>query len=100
MPGKGRCAMSDPAVKKRLARAKTSAQGHYFNLKYTIIKADDPVFCFIALRRAEIRFVRVVLDHITDRDVKLVQGYEPPVICTREIFCQKETKFEIREVRE
>ncbi|MBE3109344.1 MAG: hypothetical protein IMZ46_02350 [Acidobacteria bacterium] len=92
--------MSDPAIKKRLARAKTSAQGHYFNLKYTIIKTDDPVFCFIAMRRSEIRFVRVVIDRITDHDVKLVQGYEPPVVCTQEIFCQKETKFEIREVRE
>jgi len=91
--------MSDPAVKQKLRRATLKAKGYFTDLSYGIIESDSAVFSFIATRRREARYVRVVLNHITDHDIKLVQSYELPDACVREIFCQKETRFEIREVR-
>lgn len=92
--------MSDSAAKRRQARAKQKAIEHFRDLGYKIVKADNAAFSFVAVRRREARFVRVVLDRITEHDIKLAQGYESPDACVREIFCQKETRFEIREVRE
>jgi hypothetical protein len=91
--------MTDSAIKKRQARAKIKAIEHY-SKTYRIIVSDDRPFTFIATRLTDIRFVRVVVDCITPDDIKSVQGYESPTACAREIFCQKETGFEIREVRE
>jgi len=92
--------MSDSAIKKRQARAKRKAIEHFRDLGYKIIESDNSAFCFIATRRAEVRFVRVAVDRITERDVKLTQGYELPGGCSCEIFCQKDARFEIREIRE
>lgn len=92
--------MTDSAIKKRQTRAKRRAIEHFRDLGYKIIESDNSAFCFIATCRAEVRFVRVVIDRITEHDIKLTQGYELPGGCSCEIFCQKETRFEIQEVRE
>lgn len=92
--------MSDPSVKQRLRRAILKAKVYFTDLSYGIIESDNAVFSFIATRRREARYVRVVLDRISDHDIKLVRSYELPDACVREIFCLKGTRFEIREVRE
>lgn len=92
--------MTDSAIKKRQGRAKQKAIQHFRDLGYKIVTSDNSAFCFIATRRTEARFIRVVVDRITEHDIKLAQEYELPTACAREIFCQKETQFEIREVRE
>ena len=92
--------MSDEAIKKRRARAKARAIAHYRGMNYSIVMSDDRPFAFIAVRLTDIRFVCVVVDRITSDDLKSVQGRESPAGCVPEIFCQKETRFEIREVRE
>lgn len=91
--------MSDDPIKKRMARAKEKARAHYHDLRYKVFKIDDPVYHFIAIRQTENRLVRVVIDGITPRDVHLVTIDDSPLSCSREVFCQKATKFEIREVR-
>ncbi len=92
--------MTDAAAKKKQGRAKRKAAERYRDLGYDVSLLNDPAFSFIASRRREVRWVRVVVDRIMPDDVKLVQGRELPDACAREIFCQKETRFEIREVRE
>jgi hypothetical protein len=92
--------VSEPAVKKKQARAKRKAIERFRDVGYDITLLNDSVYSFIASRRRESRYVRVVVDRITPDDIKLVQGRELPDGCAREIFCQKETRFEIREVRE
>ena len=92
--------MSDDPIKRRMARAKRKAIERFRDVGYDITLLNDPVYSFIASRRRESRYVRVVVDRIAPDDIKLVQGRELPDGCAREIFCQKETRFEIREVRE
>jgi len=92
--------MPDDPRKKQRYRAKQKAIVYYRGMTYKIIMSDDGPFAFIAIRLTDIRFVRVVVDRITPDDIKSVQGYESPTACAREIFCQKETRCEIREVRE
>ena len=92
--------MSDEAIKKRLARAKSQAIDHFLRTGYQIIRSDNGIFCFIASRRRELRCIRVVVDKITDQDVRLAREFPAPDSCSREIFCQKAGAFEIMEVEE
>jgi hypothetical protein len=96
IPGK----MSETTIKKRLARAKRQAIRHFEASGYRIVESDNKTFCFIASRRREARFIRVVVDKITDADLEMARGFEVPDTCAREIFCQKNDRFEIREIRE
>ena len=90
--------MSELAVKKRLARAKVKAVVYFRKINYAIIDSDNKTFCFIASRRREMRLVRVVVDRITDEDVHAARSVDVPDGCTREIFCQKRSGHEIREI--
>jgi len=91
--------MSEEAIKKRLTRAKQKAIEHFEAIGYRIVKSDNATFCFIAGRRREARFIRVVVDKITPADLETVRDFEVPDGCTREIFCQKDERFEIQEVK-
>jgi len=92
--------MTDVAVKKRLARAKAQAIDHFLRTGYSIIRSDNGIFCFIASRRRELRCIRVVVDRITDQDMRLAKEFPAPASCSREIFCQKPDGFEIQEIEE
>jgi hypothetical protein len=90
--------MPNEAVKKRLERAKKKAIEHFTKTGYKIIESNNKTFCFIATRSREVRFIRVVVDRITETDIQSVWEILLPESCTREIFCQKKNDFEIREI--
>ena len=92
--------MSEEAIIRRLNRAKSAAISVLKDAKYKIIPSDNSEFCIIGVRKREIRMIRVVIDEITARDVKIVGDWEPPGNCTKEIWCREEgqKKFETREI--
>lgn len=92
--------MSEEALMKRINRAKKAAIESLVKIGYKYIPSDNSNFCFLAVRKTEIRMIRVVIDEITDSDIKAVQDFEPPGTCTKEIWCRREgmKDFEIREV--
>lgn len=81
--------MSEPAIKRRLRRAKTKATEHLESMGYSIITAD-----IVAIRQNEVRFIDVAVDRFPPDCAKV----KMPSCCSREIFCQKESKFEIKEI--
>ena len=92
--------MTDEAIIRRLNRAKSAAISILEDAKYKIIPSDNSNFCIIGIRKKEIRLVRVVIDKITEDDVKIVESFDDhPGICTKEIWCkgEGEKKFETRE---
>lgn len=92
--------MTDLAVKKRIARAKTRAVNILITTGYKIVPSDNSTFCILAVRKKEIRMIRVVIDGITEHDIETVKSFEPPGICTKEIWCKKhsESSFEMKEI--
>ena len=90
--------MTDVAVKRRMARAKDFAIKKFEDMGYKIIPSDNSLFCFIAIRKMEIRMVRVAMDIISPKDIESVKGFAPPGICSKEIWCRKGNRFEIQEV--
>lgn len=93
--------MTEYAIKKRLERAKSSAVKILENAGYDIILSDNKKACFVGLRRTETRLIRVVLDRITDEDVKIIKELKSHhSVCQKEIWCRRGLKFEIREISE
>lgn len=90
--------MTDEAIKKRIERAKKRAIEHFKKTGYHIVESNNINFCFIASRKREIRFIRVVIDKITEEDVKKIKEVELPEYCTREIYCENKDNFEIKEI--
>jgi len=92
--------MSEEAIKQRINYAKSRAIKNLEETKHKIIPSDNSVFCFLAVRKKEIRLIRVTVDKITDQDISLVKEFEPPGICTKEIWCAKYKRagFEIKEI--
>jgi len=95
--------MAEEAVIKRLNKAKNVAMQSLKDnqdKRHRIVPSDNSEFCFLAVRKKEIRMIRVVVDEITANDIKIVREFDPPGICTKEIWCRKkgEKKFEIREI--
>ena len=92
--------MSEEAIVKRLNRAKKAASESLIKTGYKIIPSDNSEFCILGVRKREVRLIRVVVDKITSRDVEIVEGFELPGICTKEIWCRKLDKqdFEIKEI--
>ena len=95
--------MSDPSYLRRLSRAKEAATEKLKETRCKIVPSDNSEVCFLAVRKKEIRMIRVVVDEITAEDIKLLQGFDdyvPTGICTKEIWCKKEgqRKFLIQEV--
>ena len=90
--------MPEEAVKKRLERAKKRAIEYFSKTGYKIVDSNNKTFCFIATRRREVRFIRVVIDRIVEVDIQSAKEISLPDSCTREIFCQKKNDFEIMEI--
>lgn len=90
--------MPDETTKQKSRRAKDRAMEHLRESGYQIIRSDNETFCFVATRRREIRFIRVVIDEITPLDRKLAKSVPAPPECSREIFCYRSGKFEIEEL--
>lgn len=66
-----------------------------------VIILDGNVFHLEAIRAKEIRKIRIVLDEITDKDIKIVKEFRLPEVCTKEIWCKKLNRadFSIREIQ-
>ena len=92
--------MTDEAIIRRLNRAKSAAISILEEAEYEIIPSDNSKFCILGMRRKEIRMIRVVIDEITANDVKIIEGSDPPGVCTKEIWCREEgkKKFKIKEI--
>ena len=92
--------MTDEAIIRRLNRAKSAAISILEDAEYKIIPSDNSNFCILGVRKREIRMIRVVIDEITANDIKIIEGFDPPGACTKEIWCREEgkKKFRIKEI--
>ncbi len=92
--------MNDFAIKKRLTRAKEKAKIDLAKNGYKIILSDNKIFCFLAVRKKEIRMVKVVVDDISEEEIRIIREFESPVNCTKEIWYRAphQKDFEIREI--
>lgn len=81
--------MSDDAVKRRIAYAKKVAKECLEELEHTVINSDNQVICFTATFGDFLeRKIRVVVDEITDDDIKLIKGLNITRYQTKEIWCK------------
>ena len=85
--------MGEETIKRRMRRAKERASEILENTGYKIIPSDNSVFCILGVRQKEIRMIRVVVDKITDQDIKEISAFCPPGICTKEIWCKMPHKI-------
>ena len=93
--------MSDPAIKRRLARAKIRAGEMLQGMGYGVIQSDNSTFCILGVRNREIRMVRVVIDEVTDVDKRRVREFpQKPDNCSCEIWCKRLSRigFEMTEI--
>lgn len=79
-------------TKQRFYRARKSARNILIQSQYKVNYLDDPVFHIEAIREKELRKIRIVFDEIKEEDIKEVQNYELPPICTKEIWLRKPDK--------
>lgn len=86
--------MSDHKIKQRLNRAKKSAARILEQPAgdYTILSLNSDIVHLEAIRKKEIRVIRIVLDEIKKADIEIVKKLELPELCTKEIWCKKENE--------
>ncbi len=90
--------MSEDAVKKRAARAKSAAVTVLRKSGWDIIQSDNTTFCIIATRPTEVRFIRVVIDKVVPNDQAVVTKIRVPADnrISREIWhCRRGLEFDI-----
>ncbi len=80
--------MSDEAtIKRRTRKAKDRAIEILEDADYDIIVSDNRKVCLTAVRDAEVRFIRVVVDRVTPQDLRLMEDLQSPRVCKKEIWC-------------
>lgn len=92
--------MSDARVKRQHREAMLRAMRRYARLGHDILKSDGNPFDFIATRKNESRHVRVTIGEPTRKDEEAICGPKLPSTCTRELYYETETGYELKEVRE
>jgi len=92
--------MPEETIKRRLFRAKRRAEKVLKDAQYNIIPSDNSTFCILAVREREVRMIRVVIDEVTDHDMKIIEGWKHPRACSKEIWCKQhgQRDFEIKEI--
>jgi hypothetical protein len=92
--------MSDYNIKQRLNRAVKSAIRilEQPGVGCDIIKLDNHIFHIEAVRKREIRKIRIVLDEITESDLDKVQKFALPEYVTKEIWVKKGRDFNVHEI--
>lgn len=92
--------MSDCNTKKRLARAKKRAITILERAGYSVIPSDNGKFCLIGIRGREARLIKVVIDYISENDIKIIKEFPISDIYTKEIWLKRrnDPNFEIKEV--
>jgi len=93
--------MSDAAEKKRLARAVRRAADVLVNSNYDVTFLQGEVFNIEAVRKREIRKIRIVLDEVEKTDEQKIRAFKLPDVCTKEIWCKRANHpaFFIKEIR-
>jgi len=92
--------MSDCKTKKRLARAKKRAITILERAGYSIIPSDNKKFCFIGIREKETRLIKVVIDDLSEHDIKIINNF--PVkggIYTKEIWIKKKNQSDFKIIK-
>jgi hypothetical protein len=96
---RGNAVSDDPSIKQRLRRAKKAAIELLEKSGYDIIESNNSTACVVGTRKAETRFIRVVVDVISDEDIKLMKQLRAHRdTCTKEIWLRKKDGFEMREI--
>lgn len=92
--------MSDYNIKQRLNRAIKSAIRilEQPGVSCDIIKLDNHIFHIEAVRKREIRKIRVVLDEVTESDLSKVQNFSLPEFVTKEIWVKRDRDFIVHEI--
>lgn len=81
--------MPEEAIVRRVYEAKKRAKQECRNLGYSIINSDNETFCFIASNAGIYeRKIRVVIDEITENDLKLIRTMRILPNQTKEIWCR------------
>jgi len=84
--------MGDKDVTRRINRATASAITVLKRAKFKIRLLDGKPFHIEAIRKREIRNIRITIDEILKEEERLVANYELPDNCSKEIWCRKENK--------
>lgn len=88
--------MSEEAIKKRQARAKSAAIEILRKAGYETFPSDNNKLCVICSRFAEIRLIRIAIDKISPEDLRIIKEIKSPSYnCVKEIWCRKGEEFEI-----
>jgi len=91
--------MSEKIIKQRLKRAIAAAEKIllYPPGSARVMILSNHIFHIEAIRKKEIRKIRIIFDEITKLDEEMVSQYELPQNCTKEIWCRtKNGKFIIK----
>jgi len=91
--------MAEEAIKQQIRRASKAVIDKFMQMQYQIIPSENSIFCFLAVRKNEIRMIRVTIGSICDKDIQELESFQPPTVCSKEIWCRRNNgKFEIKEV--
>jgi len=78
--------MSEETIKRQVRRAKSAAIEKCEEMNYRIIPSDNSLFCFLAVRKMEIRMIRVIVGAISEKEIEEVRRFIPPGTCSKEIW--------------
>ena len=90
--------MSEEAIKQRKNKAIKRAAESLKDVDYDVILIPNNVFNIHAEREKEIRKIRIVLDEVSDGDLKIVREKIVAEICKKEIWCSEKRKKKFRKV--
>lgn len=95
--------MTEVAFKRRFKRAVKSAIKCLDHPRgsYQITLLNNGPFHIEGVREKEIRKIRVVLDEIRHSDITAVTAQKLPRVCTKEIWCKRQSSqgFVVREIQ-
>lgn len=96
--------MAEEVIKQRLNRAIKAAirilekpSGHCRIIEFKDSRSPFHIEC---IRKNQIRMIRIVLDKISEMDIKALKEFRLPMNCYKEIWCKKvnEREFEYKEI--
>ena len=81
--------MSEESVMRRIGYAKKVAKQSLEDQEHTVLNSDNQIICFTATFGEFLeRKIRIVIDEITEHDIKLIKGLNITPNQTKEIWCK------------
>ena len=77
------------AVKRRMNRAIKAASNILDMADYNVRILDGNPFHIEAIRKKEIRNIRIILDKPSKKDIALIEDFELPDACSKEVWCKQ-----------